>query len=114
MSDIFSNFPLGVQLWPQAKRRSQHLQEGYSFSLLENSSDTYHFSILARPEKVQAAFKDFACSIPGEAFFILEFYTTIAEVMVGSLESIVDLDERRRLIVRCQSMLGSANVPLAG
>lgn len=38
----------------------------------------------------------------------------IAEVMVGSLESIVDLDERRRLIVCCQSMLGSANVPLAG
>ena len=76
MSDIFANFPVGVQLWPQAKRRSQHLQEGYSFSLLENSSDTYHFSILARPEKVQAAFKDFASSIPDEAFFILEFYTT--------------------------------------
>jgi len=37
----------------------------------------------------------------------------IAEFMVGSLESIRDLDERRRLIARCQTMLGSANMPLA-
>jgi hypothetical protein len=73
---IFSNFPVGLQLWPQAKRRSSDLQEGYNFSLLENSSDTYHFSVLTTAERVRKAFNTFASSMPGEAFFILEFYTT--------------------------------------
>ena len=76
MSDFFANFPVGLQLWPQAKRRSQQLQEGYNFSLLENSSDTYHFSVLADPQKVQTVFKQFSQGIPDEAFFILEYYTS--------------------------------------
>jgi len=76
LADFFKHFPVGVQLWPHAKRRSRRLQEGYSFALLENSSDTYHFSILAHPDKVRSAFRSFAGSIPDEAFFILEYYTT--------------------------------------
>lgn len=76
MSDIFSNFPVGLQLWPQARRRSKHFQEGYSFSLLENSTDTYHFSVLAQPDKIKQAFDSFASAIPEEAFFILEFYAS--------------------------------------
>ncbi len=76
MPDFFENFPVGVQLWPQAKRRSRRLQEGYNFSLLENSSDTYHFSVLTSPERIKSTFLDFATSIPEEAFFILEFYTS--------------------------------------
>ncbi len=76
MSDIFSNFPVGLQLWPQARRRSRNLQEGYNFSLLENSSDTYHFSVLTDVSRVRTAFNEFATSMPEEAFFIIEFYTT--------------------------------------
>jgi len=76
LPNFFSNFPIGLQFWPQARRRSRSLQEGYNFSLLENSSDTYHFSVLADATRIRKAFNEFATSIPGEAFFILEFYTT--------------------------------------
>ncbi|RLB64246.1 MAG: hypothetical protein DRH08_09920 [Deltaproteobacteria bacterium] len=76
MPNFFSNFPVGLQLWPQAWRRSRNLQEGYNFSLLENSSDTYHFSVLADASRTRDAFNKFAASMPEEAFFILEFYTT--------------------------------------
>jgi len=76
LSDIFTNFPAGLQLWPQARIRSRNLHEGYNFSLLENSSDTYHFSVLAGPSHVRTIFDEFAENMPEEAFFILEFYTT--------------------------------------
>jgi hypothetical protein len=73
---ILSNFPVGLQLWPQARRRARGLMEGYNFSLLENSSDTYHFSVLTDTSQVRKTFNWFASSIPDEAFFILEFYTS--------------------------------------
>jgi len=76
LSNILTNFPVGLQFWPQARRRSQKLQEGYNFSLLENSGDTYHFSVLANASRIAVAFNEFAASIPDEAFFILEFYPT--------------------------------------
>jgi len=76
LADFFKSFPVGLQLWPQAKRRARSVQAGYNFSLLENSSDTYHFSVLADPSRIEKAFRAFALSIPEEAFFILEFYTT--------------------------------------
>ena len=76
MPNILTNFPVGLQFWPQAQRRLRNLQEGYNFSLLENSSDTYHFSVLAGASRVEKAFNEFATSMPEEAFFILEFYTT--------------------------------------
>lgn len=76
MSDLFTNFPAGLQLWPQAKRRSRSLHEGYNFSLLENSSDTYHFSVLTNAVRVREVFDLFTANMPDEAFFILEFYTT--------------------------------------
>ncbi len=80
MPHFFSNFPVGLQLWPEARRRARNLKEGYNFSLLENSGDTYHFSVLARTSHVRSAFNRFATCMPGEAFFILEFYTTEANV----------------------------------
>ncbi len=76
MPSILKNFPVGLQFWPQARRRSKCLQEGYNFSLLEHSSDTYHFSVLAGVTQIGLAFKEFARSMAEEAFFILEFYTT--------------------------------------
>lgn len=73
---MFKNFPVGLQLWPEARRRARNLKEGYNFSLLENSGDTFHFSVLANAANVELIFNEFAASMPEEAFFILEFYTT--------------------------------------
>ena len=76
MPQLFPDFPIGVQLWPQARRRPRVLREGYTFSLLENSTDTYHFAVLAGMQRIRQVFTDFARALPGEAFFILEFYTS--------------------------------------
>ncbi|MDT8441554.1 MAG: hypothetical protein RQ723_07825 [Desulfuromonadales bacterium] len=75
MPQVFPDFPIGVQLWPQARRRPRVLREGYLYSLIENTSDTFHFSILAGMQRVRATMERFARSLPDEAFFILEFYT---------------------------------------
>jgi len=76
LPQTFPDFPAGLQLWPQARRRPRVLREGYNFSLLENTRDTYHFSILAGVARVRSLFADLARSMSDEAFFILEFYTT--------------------------------------
>ncbi len=76
MPQLFPDFPIGVQLWPQARRRPKVLREGYTFSLLENSTDTYHFAVLAGMQRIRRVFTEFARALPGEAFFILEFYTS--------------------------------------
>jgi hypothetical protein len=76
LPQLFPDFPIGVQLWPQARRRPRVLREGYTFSLLENSTDTYHFSVLAGMQRIRRILTEFARSLPGEAFFILEFYTS--------------------------------------
>ncbi|MBW2452100.1 MAG: hypothetical protein JRF07_07100 [Deltaproteobacteria bacterium] len=76
MPRVFSDFPIGLQLWPEARRRPRILREGYQFTLLEDTRDTYHFSILTGMARVRQMFQKFAKSLPGEAFFILEFYTT--------------------------------------
>lgn len=76
MPKIFPNFPIGLQLWPQTRRKASLLQEGYTFSLLENATDTYHFSVMAGTHQIRQIFETFACRIPDEAFFILEFYTS--------------------------------------
>lgn len=74
LPQLFPDFPIGVQLWPQARRRPRVLREGYTFALLENSSDTYHFAVLAGMQRIRRIFTEFAQSLPDEAFFILEFY----------------------------------------
>lgn len=74
MPKIFPDFPVGVQLWPQARRRPRVVREGYTCTLLENTRDTFHFSILTGMTKVRKTFERFATSLPEEAFFILEFY----------------------------------------
>jgi len=73
---VFSDFPIGVQLWPQARRRPRVLSEGYDYSLLENTSDTFQFTILAGMARIRDTLERFAWSLPEEAFFILEFYTS--------------------------------------
>jgi hypothetical protein len=76
LPQLFPDFPVGVQLWPQARRRPRVLREGYTFSLLENSTDTYHFAVLAGMQRIRRVFTDFARALPDEAFFVLEFYTS--------------------------------------
>jgi len=76
LPQVFSNFPIGVQLWPQTRRKACVLNEGYTFSLLENATDTYHFSVVAGTHRIRQIFESFISSMPDEAFFILEFYTT--------------------------------------
>ena len=76
LPQVFSNFPVGLQLWPQSRSKRSILQEGYTFSLLENATDTYHFSVMAGTHRVRQVFETFAASVPDEAFFILEFYTS--------------------------------------
>jgi len=76
LPQLFPDFPIGVQLWPQARRRPRVLREGYTFSLLENSTDTYHFTVLAGMQRIRRVFSEFARALPDEAFFILEFYTS--------------------------------------
>lgn len=76
MSQVFANFPIGVRLWPQTRRKQLLLEEGYTFSLLENATDTYHFSVMAGTHRIRRIFESFASNIPDEAFFILEYYAS--------------------------------------
>ncbi len=69
------DYSLGFCLWrddPLVRRHSQ--LEGYTFSLLENSSDSYRFHGTIGAGKVTDLFRTFARSLGEEAFFILEFY----------------------------------------
>ncbi len=76
LSEIFPHFPIGLQLWPQSQRKAKGLREGYTFSLLENATDTYQFTVLAGTQHIREIFERFAGTVPDEAFFILEFYMT--------------------------------------
>jgi hypothetical protein len=73
-------YPLGIRLWQSEPRSGQRpLTEGYSFSLLENSTDSYRFTALADASKVAGIFRSFASCLPEEAFLILEFYQDFQE-----------------------------------
>ncbi len=69
------HLPLGLRLWPRDLRAgSRRLKEGYLFSLLENSTDSYRFNALLDASKVGAFFHSLCNCFPEEAFLILEFY----------------------------------------
>jgi len=72
----FTDYPLGIRLWSSVnKDGSGHQQEeGYVFSLLENSTDAYRLTAFCGAGKVAGIFGAFLGTLPGEAFFILEFY----------------------------------------
>jgi hypothetical protein len=74
LSDRFFDFPIGISPWRSELRRRNQLREGYNFSLLENSSDSYRFTAMAKAGKVEDIFRSFAALLPEESFFILEFY----------------------------------------
>ncbi len=69
------DFPLGLRLWPSELRKNGHqLQEGFTYSLLENSVDSFRFSILAGATKMAQIFRALPRLLPEETFAILEFY----------------------------------------
>lgn len=67
--------PHGVRIWENELRGcDKPLREGYTFSLLENSSDSYRFTVVANADRIAEIFRTFARTLPEEAFFILEYY----------------------------------------
>ncbi len=76
--------PLGIKLWPQELRRQKkQLREGYTFSLLENTTDSYRFTIATSPEKIPQLFAAFCGKGLDEAFLILEYYRNELPVSKG-------------------------------
>ncbi len=66
---------MGLRLWPQATELGQTLfTEGYSFAPLENTTDSFRFSIMVDACRIAPVLKAFAPTLPEETFFILEFY----------------------------------------
>ncbi len=69
------DYPLGIRVWPgEPLSKPFRPEEGYSFSLLENSTDSYRFTAMVGASKVESVFRSLATCLPEEAFFILEFY----------------------------------------
>ena len=67
--------PHGVRIWEnELKGCPKPLQEGYTFTLLENSSDSYRFTVIVNADRVAEIFRAFAKALADEAFFILEYY----------------------------------------
>lgn len=83
MSFSTVEFPLGIHPWVSERRRLRRLREGYTFGLLENSSDSYRFTIMANADKIEALFQAFAAAMPEECFFILEYYADEEEPPTG-------------------------------
>ena len=76
--------PIGIKLWNRELRRHRNdLREGYTFSLLENTTDSYRFTIVTTPEKVPQLFRAFCGNSLDEAFLILEYYRNEQPVSNG-------------------------------
>ncbi|MBE0597226.1 MAG: hypothetical protein IH614_08155 [Desulfuromonadales bacterium] len=69
------DFPLGIRLWPSEVRSGgRRLKEGYLFSALEQSTDSYRFNALVGASKATALIRALGNCLPPESFLILEFY----------------------------------------
>ncbi len=68
-------FPIGFRPWrDELTGRPHPQQEGYTYSLLENSRDAFRFHGVLGASRVTRLFREFARFLGEEAFFILEFY----------------------------------------
>jgi len=63
--------PLGLRRWNQGEDEQR---EGYDLALLEDCENAYRFTALVSSTKVQPLVRSFSRYLPGEAFFILEYY----------------------------------------
>ena len=67
--------PVGLRCWDhQPGERSNPQQEGYDLSLLEDCENAFRFTAVASAPRVSSLIRDFARYLPGEAFFIIEYY----------------------------------------
>lgn len=67
--------PVGIRIWDAPIIKSSlRLCEGYEFSRMENSEDSYRFTAMVSADKVRDLFRSFTTTLTEEAFFILEFY----------------------------------------
>jgi len=72
--------PIGLRIWPQQlTTESVQLQEGYAFSLLQGSSDSYSFSVVAGARRVERMICNAQHILPEETFLILEFHPETTE-----------------------------------
>ncbi|WP_432823620.1 hypothetical protein [Trichloromonas sp.] len=75
MPDQLLELPLGLRLWPQNTGDEPfRFVEGYTLSPLENTTDSYRFSIMVNAGKFPQVLAALAPKLPDETFFILEFY----------------------------------------
>jgi hypothetical protein len=63
--------PLGLRRWGQ---QSEVQREGYDLALLEDCENAYRFTAIVSSGKIQSLVRSFSRYLPGEAFFILEYY----------------------------------------
>ncbi len=67
--------PLGLRVWPQqTNEKKLSFVEGYTFSPLENTTDSYRFAIMVNASRVKTILTALAPKLPEETFFILEYY----------------------------------------
>ncbi|MDY0268521.1 hypothetical protein [Trichloromonas sp.] len=67
--------PLGLRLWPpQPGSPTPIYTEGYVFGPLENTTDSYRFSIMVDADRIPGLLAALVARLPEEMFFILEYY----------------------------------------
>ncbi len=67
--------PRGLRCWDQPPGAPVNpQQEGYDLSLLEDCENAFRFTAVASAAKISLLIRDFSRYLPGEAFFVLEYY----------------------------------------
>ncbi len=67
--------PVGLRCWDrQPGEASNSQQPGYDLSLLEDCENAFRFTAVASASRVSSLIREFSRYLPGEAFFILEYY----------------------------------------
>ena len=68
------DLPAGLRRWPTEEGTVLQQEEGFELSLLEDCDNAYRFTIAIGAQKVATIFNEFARLLPGDSFFILEYY----------------------------------------
>ena len=68
------DLPAGLRRWQTDGSAIQQQEEGFELALLEDCDNAYRFTAAVGAQKVSRIFREFSRFLPGDAFFILEFY----------------------------------------
>jgi len=75
LSSPFLQLPLGLRLWPPAPGTPVPIYtEGYVLGPLENTTDSYRFSVMVDADRIPGLLAALVPRLPEEMFFILEYY----------------------------------------